>query len=69
MSTVKLTHFHCPGAGNDAPQEGFEVRESDLPDFQPGDFFLDLEDISGDVQVLVTEDLDFDPTDIHSHPW
>lgn len=70
MPTVKLNHFTCPGAGNDTPQEGFEVMESEAPFFQPGDFLLDLSGLEDcEVEVIEEEDLDFDPRDFSSHPW
>jgi len=70
MSTVKLNHFHCPGAGNDAPQEGFEVVESDTPLFTPGTFLLDLSGLEEcEVEVVAEEELGFDPFDLDSHPW
>jgi hypothetical protein len=69
MPTVKLTHFVVPGADNSVPSEGFEVRESDLPQFHEGDFLLDLEELGADVQVVVEEELDFDPFDLEAHPW
>lgn len=70
MSTVKLNHFHCPGAGNDAPQEGFEVLESDNPFFHPGQFLIDLEGLEEcNVEVLEESELPFDPFDLDDHPW
>ena len=36
-----VEHFDCIGAGPDAPDEGFEVKESDVLGVEPNDFLLD----------------------------
>lgn len=56
MPNIRLSHFRCPGAGPDTPQEGFEVLESDVEFFKPGDFLLSLEELGEDVIPIVQEE-------------
>ena len=53
--TVKLRRFTCPGAGRDAPREGYEIVESEDPRFQPGEFLVSTEEPPEGSQVLPEE--------------
>jgi hypothetical protein len=58
---LTLSHFTCDGPDTDSPEEGWEVVESDVPEFPKGEFLVGLQDIlDSGVEFHVQEDTFWD---------